>query len=49
MVVGQKVLLRGGRNHVFLFLVLFKKGGCELCSRFHLFVSGVNQGIEEAW
>ena len=49
MVVGQKVLFRGDRNHIFLFLVLFKKGGCELHSRFHLFVSSVNQVIEEAW
>ena len=32
----------------FVFLVLFKDGGCRVSLRFHLFVSGVNQGNEEA-
>ena len=28
------------------YLVLFKDGGHKMSSRFHLFVSDVNQGIE---
>ena len=30
------------------FLVLLKRGGCKVSPRFHLFVSDVNQGNEEA-
>ena len=41
---GVKVVKsEGGR-----FLVLFKRAGCKLSPRFHLFVSDVNQGSEEA-
>ena len=32
----------------FVFLVLFKDGGCWVSLRFHLFVSHVNQWYEEA-
>ena len=32
----------------FVFLVLFKDGGCWMSLRFHLFVSDVNQENEEA-
>ena len=32
----------------FVFLVLFKDGGPSVSPRFHLFVSDVNQGSEEA-
>ena len=32
----------------FVFLVLFKDGRPSVSPRFHLFVSDVNQGIEEA-
>ena len=46
--VEQKVLFKVSWNRIFLFLVLFKNGGRGLSSRFHLFVSGVNQGNEEA-
>ena len=28
----------------FVFLVLFKDGGCRISARFHLFVSDVDQG-----
>ena len=31
----------------FVFLVLFKDGGRKLSQRFHLFISGVNQGNQE--
>ena len=31
-----------------MFLVLFKDGGPNVSPRFHLFVSDVNQGNEEA-
>ena len=40
---GKVVRSEGGR-----FLVLFKHAGCKLSPRFHLFVSDVNQGSEEA-
>ena len=32
----------------FLFLVLFKDGGCRVSPRSHLFVSDINQGNAEA-
>ena len=31
-----------------VFLVLLNDGGCRMSPRFHLFVSDVNQGNEEA-
>ena len=33
----------------FVCRVLFKDNGCRVIPRFHLFVSDVNQGNEEAW
>ena len=35
-------------NEIFLFLVLFKDGGRKVGPRFYFFISGVNQGNEEA-
>ena len=32
-----------------VFLVSFKNGGRRVSPRFHLFVSDVNQGNEQAW
>ena len=32
----------------FVFLILFKDGGCRVSPRFQLFVFDVNQGNEEA-
>ena len=32
----------------FVFLVLFKDGGCMVSPRFHLFVLDVNQGNKDA-
>ena len=31
----------------FVFLVLFKDGGCKVSPRFHLFVFNINQGKED--
>ena len=41
-----------GPNEIrsFVFLVLFKNGGCRVSPRFNIFVSDVNQGIKDvAW
>ena len=41
---GRMVKQKGGR-----YLVLFKCGGHKMSLRFHLFVSDVNQGIEDGF
>ena len=45
---SRKSCLRPVEIASFVFLVLFKDGGCWVSLRFHLFVSDVNQGYEEA-
>ena len=35
-------------SEIFLFLVLFKDGGRKVGPRLYFFISGVNQGNEEA-
>ena len=44
----QKIFLRVAEITSFVFLVLFKDGGCRVSPRFHFFVSDVNQGNQEA-
>ena len=46
--VKQKSFLGLAEITSFVFLVLFKDGGRSMTPRFHLFVSDVNQGNEEA-
>ena len=48
MVWSRKSCLGPAEIASFVFLVLFKDGGRRVSLRFHLFVSGVNQGNEEA-
>ena len=43
--MGQKLLFKAGRNCI---LVLLKEGGPSVSPKFHLFVSDVNEGNEEA-
>ena len=44
----QKLLFRAGRNCIFCDLGLFSDGGLSVSARFHLFVSDVYQGNDEA-
>ena len=48
MVWSRRFCLEPVEVASFLFLVLFKDGGCRLSPRSHLFVSDINQGNEEA-
>ena len=45
--VEQKVFFGLAKITYFVFLVLLKDRGCRVSSRFHLFVSDVNQGNKE--
>ena len=55
LIVGKWVVVAWSRKSYvelaeiisFVFLVLFKDGGCKVSPRFHLFVFNINQGKEE--